>query len=638
MDQENLNPLIDRLEEYSRRQPAAYRLRVALLAGLGYAYLLGVVLLLLLLVYVTLAYVRFNFVTIKIVWIPLVIVGLVLRSLWVTIPEPDGMELKPEQAPLLFDVVREVQEGLNGPTANHILLSDEFNAGVVQVPRFGMFGWLRNYLVVGLPLLKGLSPEEFRSVLAHEFGHLSGKHGRFSGWIYRVRQSWIQVLVRVHQERHYASFVFEPFLNWYAPFFNAYSFVLARAQEYEADTYSVKLAGKEVTARTLVRLSTRDRILSDEFWPAFYRQVITEPKPPKDPFAQMLAAMETTVDHHKTTKWVHQALRIKTGYDDTHPALADRLAGLGYQTEELNTVAVREALTPSATSQTAADYYLNELPEDFVVRFNLLWKENISSTWREQHSLVLIVQKRLKELEFASTARQLTLDELWEQVGLVSSTQDAAAAFPLVKAILEVNPEHARANLALGAQLLVQKDAAGISYLEKAMSLSESTAGEACALAYDFHLERGELKEADSYQARAERFYERMQKLYDQSVNFSTADRFEPHGLSESDVEKLRTQLGDVHGLGRTYLVRKILPDAIEPLYVIGALATYTWRNGENEKHAEALISDLGAQIDLLPNTIFVSLDHHGYLIGMFEKVPGSVVLAGGDESVELRH
>ena len=63
MDQAKLNNLIDRLEDYSRRNPGAYRFRVALLAGLGYAYLFFVILALLLLIYVILAYVRFNAVT-----------------------------------------------------------------------------------------------------------------------------------------------------------------------------------------------------------------------------------------------------------------------------------------------------------------------------------------------------------------------------------------------------------------------------------------------------------------------------------------------------------------------------------------------------------------------------------------------
>ena len=36
-----------------------------------------------------------------------------------------------------------------------------------------MFGWLNNYVGVGLPLMRAFSPEEFRAVVAHEFGHLS---------------------------------------------------------------------------------------------------------------------------------------------------------------------------------------------------------------------------------------------------------------------------------------------------------------------------------------------------------------------------------------------------------------------------------------------------------------------------------
>lgn len=135
-----------------------------------------------------------------------------------------------------------------------------------------MFGWQINYLVVGLPMLRALTPAQFRAVLAHEVGHLSGKHGSFSGWIYRLRRSWEEVRVRVHQERRYASFLFEPFLNWYAPYLNAYSFVLARAQEYQADAYSVELTGKETAAVTLARIAAKSCKLDEEFWPGFFRQ------------------------------------------------------------------------------------------------------------------------------------------------------------------------------------------------------------------------------------------------------------------------------------------------------------------------------------------------------------------------------
>jgi Zn-dependent protease with chaperone function len=631
---EKLAALIPRLEEFARRKPASYRLRVALLAILGYAYLFAVVVLLLLLVYWVLAYVRINYLTIKVVWIPLVLAWVVLRSMWVTLPAPDGSELTREQAPQLFELADELQKALSGPKAHHILLSDEFNAAVVEIPRFGMFGWAINYLVVGLPLLHGLTAEEFRAVLAHEYGHLSGKHGRFFGWIYRLRRSWIEVLTRVHQERHYAAFIFEPFLNWYAPFFNAYSFVLARAQEHEADGYAVDLAGKDVTTRMLVKFATRDRLLGDEFWPEFYRLAIKESNPPPDPFSQMLKSIQGDVEDHKNTKWVLQALRAKTDYNDTHPALADRLAGLGYSREEVEAVALQETRTAAIGSvSNAADYYVRDLPADFVSRFDRLWKEQISATWRAQHQEAQTSQKRLRELETAERARSLTTAELWERAQLVSYVHDSKAALPLVKAVLNASPEHLEANLALGGMLLKQRDAAGMAYLEKAMSLSADTTPTACYLAYDFHLEQGSLKDAETYRTRGETYQQNLHKIYDAALNFSPGDRYEPHGLDESEVENLRAQLSHVRGLGRTYLVCKVIEGASEPWYVIGVFASYTWREGQNEKHAGALVDELSNNIVFPHQCIYVSLDQYQYLVNKFEAIPGSLLLVGGDET-----
>ena len=79
MEQAKLNLLIDQLEAYARKRPVLYRLRVALLAALGYGYLLAVVVILLLIAYLTLVGARFNAITIKVAWIPLVIAGLVVR-------------------------------------------------------------------------------------------------------------------------------------------------------------------------------------------------------------------------------------------------------------------------------------------------------------------------------------------------------------------------------------------------------------------------------------------------------------------------------------------------------------------------------------------------------------------------------
>ncbi|HKY30073.1 MAG TPA: M48 family metalloprotease, partial [Pyrinomonadaceae bacterium] len=567
-----------------------------------------------------------NYITFKLVWIPLVIAGLVLRSLWVTIPEPDGRELQREQAPHLFDLVDEVKRALVGPEVHKVLLSDEFNAGIVQIPRFGMFGWLTNYLVVGLPLLKAVSPEEFRSILAHEFGHLSGKHGRFSGWIYRVRASWIEILTRIHQERHYASFIFEYFLKWYAPFFNAYSFVLARTQEREADSYSVDLAGKEIAGRSLVRMATKDRLMQEEFWPGFFRQANDEPKAPRDPFSQMLVGLEQSAPSMKAEKWYLEELKVKTGYDDTHPALADRLTAMGFPKESLDSESNLKVLVDPVPElkESAAEVYLKELPDDLLGGYDRLWREQLVKPWSDRHAHVKNTRKQLHELEEKEKTITLTLDEQWERARALADIEDSASALPLLRKIVQQSPDHVGANYGLGAVLLEQNDASGIEYLENALRLDPFAASDACYLIANFHRSHGRSQEAQAYLTRAEEIASQIE----QSTTFSKKDRFEAHGLPAAELEGLQAHLRKVRGLNRAYLVRKRVSDT-KLIFVLGVVADYTWNEGRSEKNYQALINELSAAVQLSDFTVFAPLeDHQQYLEAIFSKIPGAAIFS----------
>src|SRR5262249_19599482 len=153
-------------------------------------------------------------------------------------------------------------------------------------------------------------------------------------------------------------------------YFDAYSFVLARAQEYEADQYSVDTAGKTVAGRALAHLQLKARSLQDEHWPAFYRQAADQPQAPRNTFAPMLAASEQPIAQTKVEHWLRDELRIKTGYDNTHPALADRLQGIGFSQEIVAGDSILQALElqNSSYKETAAQHYLNEIPADVTDR------------------------------------------------------------------------------------------------------------------------------------------------------------------------------------------------------------------------------------------------------------------------------
>jgi len=148
---------------------------------------------------------------IKLGWPLLLLAYAILRALWVRFPRPDGVAVTRAQAPALFTMVEELRRKLACPRFHHVLLTAEWNAAVAQRPRLGPFGWYENYLQLGLPLMTGLSLDEFRAVLAHELGHLSRNHGRFGSWIYRIRATWGRLLESLHQARHHWRGLFEGF-------------------------------------------------------------------------------------------------------------------------------------------------------------------------------------------------------------------------------------------------------------------------------------------------------------------------------------------------------------------------------------------------------------------------------------------
>lgn len=631
MNEERFETLIKSLEPYAESNSGAYRFRVALLAMLGYVYLIVIVAILMGIVVAVLLSGHFNFITIKVLWIPLVLVGLVLRSLWVTIPEPDGKELQHEHAPKLFQLVSEVRSRLAGPRVDHIFISDEFNAGIVQIPRFGMFGLPHNYLIVGLPLLRALSPDEFRSVLAHEFGHLSGKHGKFSGWIYRLRQSWLQILATVKAERSYASFLFEPFLNWYAPYLNAYSFVLARQQEREADRYAIELSGRDVFARTLARMMAKERGLTEDFWPGFFRQSRVDAQPPKNPFELMLGGLDKSLGRGKAEKWFVQALQVPTGYDDTHPSLVDRLAAMGVTSvEEQNNVS--DALVKAdEANESAASFYLNDFPEDFLAGANRLWRERLLTPWRELHKENQQARARLEVLEQEAKSRELTIDELYEQAKLIATTNEYVDAIPTLTEILKLEPEHAKANFAMGGLLLEQKHHDGVAYLEKAMKSDPTMTGDGCEQLYDFYYEVGERELAESYRERAREAFAKQLKREQESTKFSLKDHFEPHGIEDAAINEMREQLAKVRGLSTAFLFRKVFDDG-DSILVLGAAASFTWRHGTNDRHTNEVLREIYERVIVPGPTVFISLDdEYSFLLYPISRLEGAAIFTSED-------
>jgi Zn-dependent protease with chaperone function len=372
MDNRDFELLVERLERAARARPRVYKAQVFGLAVLGYGFLAVVVAILLALIVVAVLVIRHvPALGVKLV---LVIGGLLLvvvRALWVRLEPPKGRVMAVGDAPDLFKLLDRLSRELNTPSIHTVLVTPDFNAGVCQIPRLGLFGWHRNYLLLGLPLLQVLTREQFTAVLAHELGHLSHGHARSSNWIYRLRLTWLRLGAALSRNAPAGSQIITWFYRWYVPYFFAFSFPLARANEFEADAAAARLTSPQVASQALTTVSVVGAFLTQRYWPGIAKAAAEAPAATTfTPFSNLAAAALTGISEADRRDWVTAALKQVASVSNTHPSLQERLHAMGGAPE----VAV------PAPGQ-AADLLLRPALPRLLAAFDKQWQEQLA-IWR----------------------------------------------------------------------------------------------------------------------------------------------------------------------------------------------------------------------------------------------------------------
>jgi Zn-dependent protease with chaperone function len=620
MNQEAYENFVARIEADAQRRPSLYRLQLGGLAVLGYAYVLAV-LALLLLVLAGFGWMVIHgsgaVVAVKLGIFVVPLVWAVVTAMFVRMAPPVGRVITRKEAPALFDLVEDVRNKTGAPCAQTVLITQDFNAAVVQHPRLGVFGWPRNYLVLGLPLMQALSVEEFRSVLAHEFGHLSGQHGKFGAWIYRLRAGWARLSYALDASDHWGKFLFVPFFRWYAPMFGAYSFVQARRQEYEADRMAAAASGAAVAAAALVRVELQAQFLEAEYWKSIFREADVRDQPQAQPFSMLRQAFARPRPQGDVAATLDSALKRRTGFADTHPCLTDRLNALGAR-----------ATVPDAIGTTAAETLLGTFGATLENEFDRLWHENVQNWWRERHQFAAESRSRLAELEAAAATAELSIDDALKRATLTEELMDGATARPLYEAVLRRAPENAAALFAVGRLKLDSDDDTGIELLQRASKLDPACA-QACAVQIVEYLRRhGRNAEARSHFDDLAQAGQRDDLARRERSQLLTSDTLLPHELPPETVQAIVEKLGTFRDVRCAWLVRKQTRHYSHlPLYILAVRRKNRWWKLESTQAQQRLLEALCADLKCPGDTLFFCLDgENKHFRSRFKKVPGAEI------------
>ena len=490
--------LIERLESESRDQPGRYKLKLFLLAilGMGYLALMLVIALACSVGLVLVGVFSKNPLLIKalfkLAFIPLALSYVILKAMWLRFDEPEGYPLEESEAPRLFAEIGRLRKPLNAQKIHRVLITPDFNAAMASVPRLGVLGMPRNYLILGLPLMNVLSADELRAVISHELGHLANNHARFGHWIYRIRNIWTILLERLEQENSAVSKVFSVFFNWYAPFFNAYSFVLARADEFEADTEAARLTSRHIAAAALTKTAAYADYMSDTYWSDLYSKTRNEQHPPTDPYSRLIESASHMPKSLFGEK-IKEALQRETDLHDTHPCLRDRLRALGTKPDKLTLLANRDS---------AAAHWLGDLNAALIEDFNAEWLNTMQAPWSQRYDELQICRAKIQSYQ-KSSLDGLDEESMWDYATALEEYEDGASAFPVYRALLERNPEHPYANFIVGRDLLYRQDETGVELLNKAIELDSDLDESANELLFNYyHHARQDEEQADIYYQR----------------------------------------------------------------------------------------------------------------------------------------
>lgn len=194
------------------------------------------------------------------------------------------LEIKAQDEPELFALLEEIVAQTHTHFPKKVYLSAAVNASVFYDSSFwSMFFPVKKNLEIGLGLVNGVTKQELKAILAHEFGHFSQQSMKVGSYVYHVNQVIYNLL---YENEGYSAWlnrwaslsayfaIFTKIAVWIIQgmqwvlqkiynLLNLSYMGLSREMEFHADEVAAKIAGPQALITGLARLSFVDSIFSD---------------------------------------------------------------------------------------------------------------------------------------------------------------------------------------------------------------------------------------------------------------------------------------------------------------------------------------------------------------------------------------
>ncbi|MDH5178656.1 MAG: M48 family metallopeptidase [Gammaproteobacteria bacterium] len=588
---------------------AGYRRKVILLAVLGYAYIF------LLLAFIAVLFLlvgKWYYATgtrllILLEMFFIIVFLIIFSSFWVSIKEPDGRVLRRKAYPALFALLDSYRKDIFAPKIHRVLLSDQFAVNLTQHPRLGIFGWHKNILSIGLPVLQALSPEQFKALVAHEYGHLYGAHGKLDAWACRLEKIWSGMEKKF--STHNYGFLYSMFLGWYVPYLSGHTAKLRRANTFAADAYAASQTDSRITAEALIAFETRRELFAYDLAEEVYAAMNDRPEPGSGMFKQLPGLLNERY-HQSAQMRLDMMINYGMMSETDCPSLSERLDALH-----------ERPVIPHDRMKSAAEFYLAENYQKLVEEFESAWREAVRDEWREVYEAAVQRRETIRLLRAKAEYGRLTEQEMASLAECVEIEEGIESAISIYRELIDCCPDSVAGLVKVGSYQLEKDDQSGVSHLEKAMKLDDTQTILCCEILHDYFDECDMDDKASEYYNRMCDRIELESQASVERNGIEVLDEYMPHGQTEAWLELLRDQLRKHWQVEDALLVQK----KVKLLPHIPALVLAVSRQpGDSELDNNAFMADLIGNLDLQDNVrVFLLTADDNMLRKKLEKVSG---------------
>jgi hypothetical protein len=501
---------------------------------------------------VAVAYVDIRFANgIAFIWL-MVVFGLpvvaAIRALFAAQKPPAGEPIDLTTVPKLDAVLRKTAAACGAPSIEKVLITREFNCGVVQRARFGVLFSHENYLTIGLPLMMSLTPDQFTATLAHEFGHISKSHGRLGATIYSIRASWFAMLAQIARRSGFVANTMLPFYRWFVPVFDRASASVTRDLERESDQIAERVAGSEAFAEALVTLAVRNLHVVKRFWQPLESALAASAEPPANVFVRLSSVATSEVSDAR--ELIAQYRSAPPTPHDTHPTLDARLSALKVQGD----MVLERIAQPVAESAFSALFATNAGP--LLIRESQQWVNDIRPIWRQAHSSQTAQQERLRQLDERASQAALEPQEA-RQRALLAHSERRADALTLLESVHDDAPEDPQVGVALGEALLSGRESEGVKLLEEIARARMEFAIPCYQMLVSNAVRKGRSAEAARFRSVMNDVQTQVIEAQRERASLSPQERFYAHRLSDEELTQVVSGVKGATGVESAYLVRR---------------------------------------------------------------------------------